>query len=83
MCSAFCPEPNSLDCGRGHQPEECWDFESLASCNFPSGLQPLRISSPAQGMQGSGCKSRRPSSQFCFSLPWCLQVGNVSVSQIP
>lgn len=60
---------DSLDCGCAQQPEECWDFEFLASFTFPSGLQPLGISGPAKGMQGTQYKSRRPSSQLCVSLP--------------
>lgn len=68
-CAVLCTKNrDSLDGGCGQQPAECWDFEFLASFNFSNGLQPLRTSGPAKGMQGSGCRSRRPSSQFCFSL---------------
>lgn len=42
---------DSLDCGCGQQPEECWDFEFLASFNFSSGLHSLDFW-PSKGYGG-------------------------------
>jgi len=51
-CAVLCIEStDSLDCGCGQQSEECWDFEFLTCLNFPTGLQPLRISDPTKEME--------------------------------
>lgn len=66
-CARLCTEStDSLDCGCGHQSEECWDLGFLASLKLPSGLPPLRIFSPSIENEGklSVCKVRRPVLHF-------------------
>lgn len=69
-CAVLCTEStNSLDCGCGQQPEECWDFEFLAGLNVPSGLQPLRISGPTKQVE-----QRQKLSVFFLCHSACKQV---------